>query len=156
MITKDFYLGVFLVLLSLLAYIETRSYPVNSAYFPRFILLIIALLGAATILKELKPLLKNGKVERGADLPEGGRVAFWRLPTVRKVSMMIFSSLAYMVIMGYVGFFVTTSIYLPVMMRLLGIRKPRTIWLSTGIVVISIYLIFGKFLSVPFPDGIAI
>ncbi len=156
MITKDFYLGVFLVLLSLLAYIETRSYPVNSAYFPRFILLIIALLGAATILKELKPLLKNGKVERGADLPEGGRVAFWHQPTVRKVSMMIFSSLAYMVIMGYVGFFVTTSIYLPVMMRLLGIRKPRTIWLSTGIVVISIYLIFGKFLSVPFPDGIAI
>lgn len=156
MLTKDLYLGIFLVLLSLLTFIETLSYPINSAYFPRFIIVLIALLGAATILKELRPLLKNRQANQKGDLSEDGKVGFWRMPSVRKVTMMIFSSLVYMVVMTYVGFFATTSVYLPVMMRLLGIRKLSTILLSTGIVVISIYLIFGMFLSVPFPDGIAI
>lgn len=156
MLTKDLYLGVFLVLLSLLAFIETLSYPINSAYFPRFIIVLIALLGAATILKELRPLLKNRQANQGGNLSEDDKVAFWRMPKVRKVTMMVFSSLVYMVTMTYVGFFVTTSVYLPIMMRLLGVRKPSTILLSTGIVVVSIYLIFGMFLSVPFPDGIAI
>ena len=70
MITKDLYLGIFMILLSLLALIETRSYPVDSAYFPRFIILLIALLGVATILKELKQFLKNRKTNQSGPIPE--------------------------------------------------------------------------------------
>jgi hypothetical protein len=156
MISKDLYLGIFLIFLSLFAYIESRSYPVDSRYFPQFIILIIALLGFATLIKELKSFFKRREVDRTGEGSDNGKIAFWRMPSVQKVSMMIISSLIYMVIMGYVGFFVTTTVYLPIMMLLLGIRKARTIVLSTGIVVVLIYLVFMKFLSVPFPEGILI
>jgi len=156
MITKDLYLGGFLVLLSVLCYIESLSYPYQSAYFPRFIIALLAMLGLATVVKEIIKHKKATDNKQAKASSTDEKVAFWMMTSVRKVSMMIFSSLVYMVVMNYVGFFVTTSVYLPIMMRLLGIRRLRTLFLSTFVVVFVIYMIFVAFLNVPFPEGIAI
>ena len=155
MLTKDMWLGIFLILLAILAFWETLSYPVNSAYFPQFILVLLALLGVATLVKEFARVKKSKASLAQEELAAEEKVPFWKNRMVRRVAMMIFSSLVYMVVMNYVGFFVTTLIYLPVMMRLLGIQKLRTIFLSSGLVVFFIYMIFVAFLNVPFPDGIA-
>jgi len=156
MITKDLYLGGFLILLSVLSYIETLSYPYESAYYPRFIIMLLAILGVATVVTEIIKLKKATDIKQAEKSSKDEKIAFWMIPRVRKVTMMIFGSLVYMVVMNYVGFFVTTSVYLPVMMRLLGIRKLRTVFLSTFVVVFVIYMIFVAFLNVPFPEGIAI
>lgn len=155
-LTKDLYLGGVLILLSVLCYIESLSYPYQSAYFPRFIILLLAFLGIAAVVKEIITYGKSIGREPDQSLSADEKIAVWRMPKVRKVAMMIFSSLAYMVVMNYVGFFVTTAAYLPVMMRLLGIRRLRTIFVSTFVVVFVIYMIFVAFLNVPFPEGIAI
>jgi hypothetical protein len=156
MLSKDMCLGIFLILLAIAAYLETLSYPINSAYFPRFIIVLLALLGVATVLKEIIQREMSKDINQKEALPKDEKVALWVTPKVKKVSVMVFSSLVYMVVMNYVGFFVTTSVYLPIMIRLLGIRKLRTIFLSSFLVVFFIYLIFVVFLHVPFPDGIAI
>lgn len=154
MATKDLYLGIFLILLSILSYIETLSYPFESAYFPRFIIILLLLLGVAVLVRE-GILLRRTRAANSSDTPSTGKESgLWKTPAFRKVSLMVFSSLVYMVVMEQVGFFVTTLVYLPIMMKLLGIQKLRTILLSTGIVVLFIYLIFVSFLNVPFPDGI--
>ena len=156
MITKDLYLGGFLILLSILSYIETLSYPYESAYYPRFIIMLLAFLGVATVVTEIIKLKKTTDIKQAEKSSNDEKIAFWMMPRVRKVTMMIFGSLVYMVVMNYVGFFVTTSVYLPIMMRLLGIRKLKTVFLSTFVVVFVIYMIFVAFLNVPFPEGIAI
>ena len=153
MATKDLYMGVFLILLSILAYIETLAYPMESAYFPRFIIILLLLLGGVVLVKEVFIIRKNREENSPEALPTTEGTVFWKTPAFRKVSMMIFSSLVYMAVMEQIGFFVTTLIYLPIMMKLLGIKKLRTIILSTGIVVFFIYVIFVSFLNVPFPDG---
>jgi hypothetical protein len=155
MLTKDIYLGIFLILLAIAAYLETLSYPINSAYFPQFILMVLFLLGMATVFKELVRLKRSKDSRVAKALEADAKVAFWKNTIFRKVMMMVVSALLYMVVMSYIGFFVTTSIYLPVMMRLLGIQKLRTIILSSGLVVFFIYLIFVAFLCVPFPEGIS-
>ena len=156
MITKDLYLGGFLILLSVLSYIESLSYPYESAYFPRFIIMLLAILGVATVVKEIIKHKKASDIKQSETSSRDEKIAFWMIPKVRKVALMIFSSLVYMVVMNYVGFFVTTSVYLPIMMRFLGIRKLKTLFLSTFVVVFVIYMLFVAFLNVPFPEGIAI
>ena len=156
MITKDLYLGGFLILLSVLCYIESLSYPYESAYFPRFIIMLLAILGVATVVKEIIKHKKSSDIKQSETSSRDEKIAFWMIPRVRKVALMIFSSLVYMVVMNYVGFFVTTSVYLPIMMRFLGIRKLKTLFLSTFVVVFVIYMLFVAFLNVPFPEGIAI
>ena len=156
MLTKDLYLGGFLILLSVLCYIESLSYPYESAYFPRFIIMLLAILGVATVVKEIIKHKKSSDIKQSETPSRDEKIAFWMIPRVRKVALMIFSSLVYMVVMNYVGFFVTTSVYLPIMMRFLGIRKLKTLFLSTFVVVFVIYMLFVAFLNVPFPEGIAI
>lgn len=152
---RDLYAAIFLLLLSVMAFLETLSYPYESAYFPRIIIFLLALMGCGLLGKTLYARHK----ERGAGGPEKQEgvesLPLWKQPVPRKVALMIVCSMIYLIILSSVGFFATTLVYLPVMCWMLGIRKPKTIALSTFFVVFFIYLIFGAFLKVPLPSGIA-
>jgi hypothetical protein len=144
------YLAVFIILFSIAAYMGASSYPHQSAYFPRFIIIFLAFLGCVMLAKEIRGRTKrvDSKEADPKDTGVRNREAF------RKVSMMIVSSMIFLLALSKLGFFSVTLVYLPVMIWLLGIRKPSTIILSTGFVVFFIFLIFRVFLKVPFPEGL--
>ena len=148
MLTKDSYLAIIIILFSVVVYLGSLSYPDESAYFPRFIILLLGVLGGVLLVKELRK--KTGpaidKVNEGTSI--------FRNQAFFKVSLMIFSSLIYLLILNWVGFFSTTIVYLPVMIFLMGVKKPTTIVISTGVVLFFIFLIFRAFLKVPFPEGL--
>ena len=151
MFTKNIYLTLIVILFSIGAYVGTLSYPRESAYFPRFIIGLLGFLGCFLLTKEVYKWVKK------TDLPKadsGETTPIWNQPAYRKVAMMIASSVIYLLILSKVGFFITTFAYLPVMIWLLGIKKPATIAFSTGFVVFFIFLIFRMFLKVPFPEGL--
>jgi hypothetical protein len=148
MLTKDSYLAIFIILLSIVIYLGTLSYPNNSAYFPRFIIMLMGFLGVVLLVKEIRqksgsPISKNES-----------KTSIFQNQAVFKVSLMIFASMIYLLIMIQVGFFSTTILYLPVMIWLMGVKKPATIFISTGIVLFFVFLIFRAFLKVPFPEGL--
>lgn len=151
MLTKDMYLALVIILFSIVVYVGTLSYPHESAYFARFILFLLAFLGCALLVKEIRRQTSSAGLPK-AD--QGETVPVWNRPTFRKVAMMMAFSVIFVLILSKVGFFVTTVFYLPAMIWLLGIKKPATIALSTGFVVFFIFLIFRIFLKVPFPEGL--
>ncbi len=147
MLTKDSYLALVIILFSIVVYLGSLSYPHESAYFPRFIIILLGVLGGALFVRELR-----NKSVSAVD-KKNGSTSIFQNPAFFKVSLMIFSTVIYLLIMNWVGFFSVTIVYLPVMIRLMGVKKPSTIFISTGIVLFFILLIFRIFLKVPFPEG---
>jgi putative tricarboxylic transport membrane protein len=156
MAKKDSYFALILLLISGLAFLETLSYPTQSAYFPRIIIAILAFFSAALFAKSF--ILSRKQQATGAPAQEGTVQALPSLQqaeVVRKVLMMIFCTMAYLVLIGVIGYYVSSIVYLPVMMWLLGVRKIRTIVLSSGGIILLVYLVFSTFLRVPLPEGLA-
>lgn len=150
MLTKDAYLAIAIVVFSIAVLLSTLSYPYQSAYFPRFILVLLGGLGCALFVKEIK------KRKPQSARKDGDQPPVFQNPAFIKVSMMIVYSVVYLLAIDYVGFFTTTIVSIPIMIWLLGVKKPSTIIISTGVVVFFIYLIFDIFLKVPFPEGLLI
>ena len=148
MLTKDAYLAIAIVLFSIVVLLGTLSYPYQSAYFPRFILILLGLLGCALFVKEIR------KKKPPTPGKSGERTTVFQNPAFIKVSLMFIYSIVYLLAVNWVGFFSTTIVAIPIMTWLLGVRKPSTIIIATGIVVFFIYLIFKIFLKVPFPEGL--
>lgn len=154
MVTKDTYLSIFIIIFSVAAYVVSLPYPYNSAYFPRFIIIMMGLLGVSLLVKEVRARKRTQMAERIRTSASDTSLPFWRQAAFIKVTLMIAASILYVIVLDNVGFFSTTLVYLPVMIRLLGVKKVGTIVISTGGVVFFIYLIFGMFLRVPFPEGL--
>lgn len=154
MLTKDLYLALMVILFSIVSYIIALPYPDNSAYFPRFIIILLGFLGCLILIKELRNIIKT-RVSEPKTRPEAGdSIPLFHRPAFIKVTLMIVSSSIYLLVINWVGFFASALVYLPIMMWVLGIRKVRTIITATLVIVFFIYLIFGMFLKVPFPEGV--
>lgn len=148
MLTKDACLAITIVLFSIGVYVGTLSYPHQSAYFPRFILILLGFLGFLLFVKEIRK-KKTAIPGKSEDRP-----SVFQNPAFIKVSLMIIYSVIYLLLVDWVGFFSTTIVSIPIMIWLLGVRKPSTVSVATGVVVVFIYIVFRMFLKVPFPEGL--
>jgi putative tricarboxylic transport membrane protein len=149
---KDSYVAIFLLVFCGLVYWESYRYPHASAYFPQIIILLLAIMSCALLGKSI---LEGRKKKIAGDRTAGGKgPSFWKKEGVRKVILMIAVFIIYLLVMSSIGFYLTTFIYLPVMIWLLGVRKIKVIAFSTVFVLIFIYLVFSAFLKVPIPEGI--
>lgn len=63
-------------------------------------------------------------------------------------------SFLYVVLVNFLGYVITTVIYLPTTMKYLGIKNNKVIVLSSLISVVVIYLCFVTLLDVPIPTSI--
>ena len=60
----------------------------------------------------------------------------------------------YCALFDVLGFYLATILYLPAIMVILGMRKPKNLILTTAGIMVSIYIIFNICLSTVFPKGI--
>jgi putative tricarboxylic transport membrane protein len=149
---KDSYVAIFLLVFCGLAYWESYPYPHASAYFPHIIILLLAIMSGALWGKSI---LEGRKEKIPEDRTAGVEgPPFWKKEVFRKVILMIAVFIFYLLVMSSIGFYLTTFVYLPVMIWLLGVRKIKVIVFSTVFVLIFIYLVFSAFLKVPIPEGI--
>ena len=133
-------------------YYSSRLLPWESTIFPRIImvLLLIVLIWeiSGTILQWRKAMKS---AEKGAEEPPLWQKGYFR-------GLVVFlGTLAYVIIMQYLGFGVSTLLYLASMAFFLGIRnniKIKYFFLFVVIVFIAIYCIFIFWLKVPLPRGV--
>ncbi|MBE0585723.1 MAG: tripartite tricarboxylate transporter TctB family protein [Desulfofustis sp.] len=59
----------------------------------------------------------------------------------------------YAMLLEQVGFYLASSLFLPAAMVLLGSRKTPLITITSGSVLLFVYLVFAKLLSVPLPES---
>ncbi|QCO57558.1 tripartite tricarboxylate transporter TctB family protein (plasmid) [Pseudorhodobacter turbinis] len=133
-------LGGFIVL-AVLLYISTASYTgiaqKTSAVYVRFLAISFGGLSAVQLLFSLRAAASDEPLDLF------GRAArFFGLVAALILFAVSFESL---------GFFIPAAVFIPAVAWMLGYRNPVVIGLSTGAVLLGVYLIFIRVLSVNLP-----
>jgi hypothetical protein len=129
-----------LIAFSLLLWAVTFSFPTEEAgpaLIPRLWIFWMVLLGGT-----LLGFCVAGKTEKD---PKRGKLGFLALGIVLVIS--------YYFAMDYLGYFISSFLFLAIMMYMLSYRKPLTIILVCSGWVLFSYLIFYKLLYIQLPLG---
>lgn len=130
-----------LLLVSLAAYWETRSFPpafnpkdVGAAYYPNVLISMIVVLSILLIFNTLRN-VENGSLKFSS-------FAFYGIVT----------ACVYVLIAPLIGYLVATALVFPVSMYLLGIRSIKTFVVSTVGFLIAAYLVFFQVFGIVPPS----
>ena len=156
-------IGVFLVALSIFYYLSTRGFPpppvtenLGADFFPKFLAVILALLAMMLILGSLFFQRTSSQEEKKAAISGGERLEEDSF-AVEGISYKfllgsIGLSFLYAILLPFVGYLTTTSLFIFCMIRLLGTKQwLRNIAVSI-ILTVVLYLLFARILGVPLPD----
>ncbi len=138
----DIVLSIFFIILAVLLYRSTATFP-KSALFTTavYIKFLAYVLGIASFTQ----LVIAFRTDASA------KVIFARDP--KKFFILILSLMVYVWIMRYVGFIISTLIFLPVTMRYMGYDKFRkSIIISAGI-TLFVYILFVKLFEIQLPEA---
>ncbi len=132
------------LILAVLLYRSTADYPStvqgSTAMYVRFLGVALGVLCALELFFSLKK--KQTKAGKIGLAPRP--LQFWGL----LILLVIYSSLQ-----STLGFYISSVLFLPLAMLLLGGRKPLSIALSTAAVILFVYLVFDRLLQVALPGG---
>ncbi len=135
-------LSIFLIILSVLLYRSTATFP-KSALFTTAV--YIKFLSISLLIASLFMLIFAIK----ADIKE--RVNFTKDP--KKFFILILSLIIYVWIMRYVGFIISTLIFLITTMRFMGYDKfVKSLIISVGVTAF-VYILFVKIFEIQLPEA---
>ncbi len=139
----DYIILVFCVVLAVLLHRSTASYPEicqnSTASYVRFLALCLAILSMVQIGINYKK-NDNSSVEIYKDK--------------KRFFTLVILLVVYALLISYFGFMLSTALFLPLTMVLMGHRRKITIILSSAGLILFIQVLFVSVLQVPLPDGI--
>jgi len=139
-------LGIVLDIIGVFAIISANKFPGDAGLFPRLFSVLMIALSTAMVAQELVRASKGG-AEAGDDNKPVG---------LKMIGGTYVCILAYVALINIVGFFVSTTIFLSVMMVFLGLRSWKQVAVITVGTDLAIFLIFVTALNVTFPRGFLI
>ena len=148
----DVYIGILLVLLSVVLFPMTFKFPDTAGIFPQFILVVLCLLGIYTFVygfAEAKA--ERKKIEEGQEIKN---IFSWeenKLPLLGYALIVV-----YILLIDVLGFFVSTTIFMVGYMLFLKMRKPLTLMLVPLGVDVFVYFLFVMQLKLNLPSGLLI
>jgi putative tricarboxylic transport membrane protein len=133
------------LILAVLLYRSTASYPVSvqgsTALYVRFLGMALGVFCCLEIFLWFK---NRHQAESEKLTIATVPMRFWGL----FVLLLIYSTA-----LSYLGFYLSSALFLPLAMLLLGAKKPLSIGLTSIGVLLFVYLVFAKLLEVPLPEG---
>ena len=163
---EDKVIGIILFVFSGLMFLKTLEFPpamfgaLGAGVFPQILFTLLALAGAGLMISGFLRDRKRDKGER-AGRRKQGTIQFWNTckESLHYHSHVIISFtlfFCYVILMSYFGYTISTLIFMPVLMWILGPRTrraiPITIIVSLGMTFVM-YFTFLKFLKVFLPEG---
>ncbi|WP_422484965.1 tripartite tricarboxylate transporter TctB family protein [Gudongella sp. DL1XJH-153] len=144
-IHHDIYVGLFMGLISLLGYMRTAVMPTGADLFPK---ILFGLFGFFSLFILIKGIAKS-KI-----LTSENRKDIITLSGLKWPLAALLIITAYTILLRYLGFFVSTIIYIPSFMFFYRYKKIPIMLVSVIGMMIFVYLVFVKQLNVQFPKGI--
>ena len=143
-LTEILILGAFLAI-SVGLYTSTADFPEmvqgSTATYIRFLAVSLGILCVV----EVGLWLRKRDEDKGKKLDMTSAPArFWSL----LILMFIYSML-----LELLGFYLTSALFLPITMFVLGARSVLNILVTSGGVLLFVYLVFGQLLGVPLPES---
>lgn len=129
---------------------EIRRFgEVGSGFWPLLVLSSATLLSFILWIKEWR--LKGVEMEEGPEEKEGHS-----RETRVKVILSILCLLLYVIVMPFIGFILSTLLFVFPLIFVLGERRKWILMLSPPLVTGLIVLVFGKLISMPLPKGVGV
>lgn len=126
---------------SLLLTLQSFRYPAESSHFPRFLCLLMTLFSVLLLARSAK---RAADGEKGEGFSKGA-----------KIPAMVFSATAaYVFAVNYVGYFVSTVVFMFLAMFLFGERRILPMAGATAVFLGVVYALFVSFLGLRLPEGI--
>lgn len=158
---RDRIVSIFMILLSALAYYGSRSFSEMAQIFPTYIIYVLAVLSFMLLIKtfnkdnykhiEKEVDQKTGEVK---EVVEKAEVVTIDKEGSKRVLITIIATIFYIYIMNYLGFFVTTYLFMFILFSLLKVDNLMVKILVPLFTSAFVFLIFRVFLTVPTPKGI--
>ncbi|MGE4352966.1 MAG: tripartite tricarboxylate transporter TctB family protein [Oscillospiraceae bacterium] len=142
-VVKEVWIGLALVLIaSYFRFIACNQLNKNAAQYPKYIFTLFLLMSLALTIQGVYFSLKPSSY-KNKDVPI--------TPAIIKYPMIVFAAVVlYLVMFYYIGFFVATTLFIPLIMLLYGERKVLNIVAVTVCLDAFIYVVFCLLLSVRF------
>ncbi|MGM0549064.1 MAG: tripartite tricarboxylate transporter TctB family protein [Bacillota bacterium] len=158
---RDRIVAIFMLVLSGLAYYGSRSFSEMAQIFPAYIIYVLAILSLLLLLKtfnkdnykhiEQEVDQKTGEVK---EVIEKAEVVTIDQEGKKRVLITVLATIAYIYLMNYLGFFVTTYCFMFVLFTLLKVNNLMVKIFVPLFTSAFVFLIFRVFLTVPTPKGI--
>jgi putative tricarboxylic transport membrane protein len=153
--TERFFVPVVLIGLTGLIYGETTTFPAIAARFPKLLIASLFLLSSILLFQEWRTRNVAHQETPEKETIEASAEAGSGLvsPKARQILILV-SLVAYIILLEYLGFLVTTFLFLLVQFSLLGYRKKSTILTTTICITAVVFLVFEKIFLIIFPEGV--
>jgi len=132
-----------------------RFAEMGSGFWPILTLFFAALLSVVLLISNLRKYIleKKSHAEKRVISPE---VKIALRDRRRKVALSVVCLLGYIVVMPYIGFILSTFLYVLAFILALGERRKLVLTLSPILVTVIAVIVFAKFIAMPLPKGIDI
>lgn len=158
---RDRIVSIFMICLSALAYYGSRSFLGMAKIFPTYIIYVLVVLSTMLLIKTFnkdnyKHIEKEVDEETGEvkEVVEKADVATIDKEGTKRVLITIISTVFYIYIMNYLGFFVTTYLFMFLLFNFLKIDNLMVKIFVPLFTSAFVFLVFRIFLTVPTPRGI--
>lgn len=128
-----------------------RSGEIGSGLWPLMALGASVLFSVLLLISSIKQFLREGAVED--QTPEAAAEKKRQRVTV---ALSVVCFLAYLVATPWIGFILSTLVYIPVFALALGERRASVLLISPFLLTAIIVAVFAKFITIPFPKGVGI
>jgi hypothetical protein len=115
------------------------EYAIHASQYVKFLLLVLTILSGVLLLMSL-----FGR--------EAGKPTWVKAPGHFIATSVL--TIAMVMSLKYVGFYVAAAVYMAVLAPLLGLRRPVLLLICTVLLLAVIYGVFVRFLGVPVPLGV--
>lgn len=131
--------------IAIMLYRSTASFPEmtqgSTGAYIRFLAVALAVLSLVELSLNMR---QNGKEAKDVLIITSSPAMFISL---------ILLMFIYAILLEPLGFYLSSALFLPITMYILGARKLLTIALTSGGVLLFVFLVFGKLLGVPLPES---
>jgi putative tricarboxylic transport membrane protein len=133
------------LIIAVLLYRSTAAFPEvvqhSTAAYARFLAICLGALAVVELLLWVKN--RSTTEKKMLDLTSAP-ARFWSLLIIM---------FGYAMLLEPLGFYLASALFLPVTMVILGARKKLLIVLTSGGVLLFVYIVFAQLLSVPLPES---
>ncbi|MDR3200342.1 MAG: tripartite tricarboxylate transporter TctB family protein [Spirochaetales bacterium] len=142
-INNDVYIGVLLAAVSAFFLFETTKIHPVAAQFPRVMIVVLLIMSALLTLMGVRKTLRPELALKSDTLLKFRIV---RTPLV-VFGIVVF----YMILIKFIGFFIATLIFVPVLMVFYGVKSVRVLILTDVLLNLFVYGLFVRLLKVMLP-----
>jgi len=151
------------LILAIFLFFYTYTFPTfqqyalaDASFWPRIVLALLIFVAAMAFIESLQKYLKAKKTASAEEKEKGGRSFAISKGTRQLIYAFVLLFIYVLLGLPYMGFLLSTFLYLMLFMLLAGNRKPvQYILFPILICIISVY-VFGQILYVPLPRGVGI